>query len=289
MQFYLGPLGDLRALPVIERDQTVEAAAGAVLAEHESLSGSRTVQRMGPHRRTWDLSWVYLTLDEADEIDALRRGLLGSPLWLVDPNRPNLLPPQIATAGCERRSTAGWTSSSGLRSWRRVTDLPARVRPRMNGVIEWERTSTTVGALSVGRNTRAQQTPALPHGGMVVVAGWVRRTSATPSAVRFGLDVWNAAGARSTYLGSSVTPGGWVDLTYTMMLPPGSAAFSPVWLVDAGQPAATLQVTAPRAGYGAIAPDPSSGGGAAVVYVRNMPETYPSLGEVSTGLTLVES
>lgn len=287
MYFYLGPLGDLRELPPIERTETVSADADAPISEHVSLSGARVLDRMGPHRRTWDLSWMYLAPDEVDEIDSLRRGLLGAPLWLVDPQRPNLAAPQVATAGTERRSTDGWTSQAGARRWKLLDTRPPGVRSV--GAIEWER-ATIADILSVGRSTPTQRTPLLPGGGPVSVSGYLRRTSATATQVQVGIDFWLADGNRSTTLAAVTTPAlnVWTDLGYSATPPAGAVAFSPVWSVAAGQPASIMQITGVRTGHHATAPAPSVGGGAALVYPRKLPETYPSQDEISCGLTLVE-
>ncbi len=290
MYFYLGPLGGLRELPPIERDQQVAADADAPLAEHVSLTGARIVDRMGPHRRVWDLSWVYLTPDEVDEIDSLRRGLLGTPLWLIDPQRPNLATPQVATAGTERRSTDGWRSQAGARRWVR---LPAAARPtavRAVGAIEWER-ATVADFLDVGFTTPANRTPVAPGGGPVSVAGYLRRTTASAVQVQIGVEQFDAAG---NYLRLTqgppitLTQNTWVDMSYTHTPAADVASFAPYWFINAGQPASIHQVTGVRCGYGTQPPAPSVGGGAAQVYPRAMPENYPSLGEIDTGITLVE-
>lgn len=287
MYFHLGPLGDLRELPPIERDQNVDAAADAPAVEHVSLTGARIVDRLGPHRRVWDLSWVYLAPDEVDVIDSLRRGLLGSPLWLIDPQRPNLAAPQVATAGTERRSTDGWTSSAGARRWKRLEALPPGVRAV--GAIEWER-ATVADVLSTGRSTAAQRIPLLPYGGPVSVSSYLRRTSVVSTQVAIGIDWFTATGTRTTSLAPVVAPpqNTWVDVGHTATPPAGAVSFAPVWSVAAGQPASKFDVTGVRAGHGPTVPSPSVGGGAAQVYPRAMPENYPSQDETSCSLTLVE-
>lgn len=287
MQFYLGPLGDLRALPVIERDQKVDAPAAATIGEHTSLTGARTVDRMGPHRRTWQLSWVYLSPDEVDDIDSIRRGLLGSPLWLVDPQRPNLAAPQVATAGTERRTVDGWTSTAGARRWKRLEARPAGVRAV--GAIEWER-ATIADTLSVGRTLTALRTPLLRDGLPVSVAARIRRTSTVATQVRAGIDLFHADGSRTTVLAAAVTPAQneWIDLPLSTTPPSTAVAFAPCWSVEAGQPASVFQIAAVRCGYGSTPPAPSTGGGAALVYPRAMPETYRWQDQSDAGLTLVE-
>lgn len=288
MYFHLGALGDLRELPPIERDQTVDATAAATIGEHVSLTGARIIDRLGPHRRVWELTWVYLTRDQVDEIDSLRRGLLGWPLWLVDPQRPNLAPPQVATAGTERRSTAGWTSQAGARRWVQLPTVP-NATVRSVGAIEWER-ATIADVLSVGRSTTTQRTPLLPGSGPVSVSAYLRRTSAAAAQVQVGIDFWLADGNRSTSLATATTPGQnvWIDLGHSATPPAGAVAFSPVWTVAAGQPSSIFQISGVRVGYGATPPAPSTGGGTALVYPRTLPETYPSQDEISCGLTLVE-
>lgn len=294
MIFYLGPLGDLRALPPIESDQTVDATADAPVGEHRSLSGSRTQDRLGPHRRVWQLNWVYLEVDDTDLIDALRRGHLGSPLWLLDPQRPNLAPAQIASAGSERGSADGWETQTGTPRWKPALLDPA-TRPdgvRPVGVIEWTR-ATAADDLSVGRAHPAQRAPTPPGGAPVAASSWARVVSDTAVELAVGIETWDQDGTAIPQFvldPVTLTPGDpWVELPVTTEPTGPAASFAPYWSIAAAQPTCTVQVCGIRYGHGSTPPAPSSGGGSAQVFVREMPETYPGQDEISSSLTLVEA
>lgn len=289
MYFHLGPLGDLRALPPIESDATVDASAAGPFAEHVSLYGSRTIDRLGPRRRTWALQWSYLVATEIDELGALAGGLLGGPLWVVDPSRPNLLPTQVATAGTERRSADGWTVVNGSRTWVRLTARPPGVQSI--GAIAWSR-ATITDVLSVGRTTVRQRVPLRAGDTTVSVAASLARVSSVAVAVAIGIDAWDADGDLTTSFATPVTVGSnWSVLTHSWTVPAGTVSFAPVWSIAAGQPTSTVLVAGVRAGYGATPPAASSGGGVARVYVPGdgFTETEVSEGDWNAAMKLVET
>lgn len=291
MWFRLGPVGDLRSIPPVERDQSVDVDSDAPVAEHVTLTGARSQDRMGVVRSTWVLPWPYLTPAEVREVDAMRRGLLGGPLWLIDPLEPNVAPAAVATVGTERKGGDGWTAESGSRGWARAT-VPPPAGVDNVGVMQWSR-STIADTLSTGRSTVEQRVPLLPEGGPVSAASMVRLTTGSPIQVRFGIDLWDAADTRTTSLAPVVTlPAGqttYVELAHTVTPPSTAVTWAPVWTVAAGQPASTVQVRAVSMGYGSTPPPYSLGGGAARVFIRALSTTYDDDETITAKLTVVES
>lgn len=290
MWFHLGPAGDMRGLPPVEsRDQSVDVDTNAPVAEHQSLSGARTQDRMGVHRSVWQLPWPYLTVAEVADLERMRRGLLGGSLWLIDPLEPNLAPAAVATCGTEGKSPTGWASESGSRTWLRV-GLDRAPDTDNVGVIVWSR-STIADTLSIGRETPDQRVPLLGDGGQVVAAARLRRTSDDPVALAPVLDFFDLDGARTTLTGPTVTltGTGWVQVVLVAAPPAGAVTVDPAWSIAAGEPASTVQINAVALGYGTTPPPYSPGGGAARVFIRALAKTYDDDETITAKLTVVES
>lgn len=287
MIFHLGPLGDLQELPIIERDVEPTASSDAPGAEFVSLKGARSRDRIGPHRASWELEWKYLTVDEYDVLDALRRGHMGGPLWVVDPNVPNLANAQIATGGTEERSVRGWSTVSGARRWLRPATRQADVRER--GAVEWTK-ATAQDELATGREREEYRVPTPPDGGPMVVGARMLRSDAPAGVlVQPGVDLWTPAGSRSTSVlaaGRTVT-GVWTDVVFRIASTAGFASLAPMW--RAGAYSAGFYVAAVRVAWGTELPRPSRGGGSAVVTFPSLTRANPSEGEFSFSATLNEA
>jgi hypothetical protein len=283
--FHLGALGDLRELPVVERTEQVDAGREPQTGLHVALTGARTLDVLGRLRGRWVIPWRYLSPDQLAVLSALRAGRLGSPLRLVDPERPNLLHPNIATGGSEERSTDGWTATSGTLSWRQITDPPSGVLA--HGAIEWVRSTTAAGDLAPGRVGATYRAPVL-GGQQMRFSAFIRATAGTFD-VAFGVDHFDATEAVTTAVGVPATvPTTWTEVSYTWTPGAGRVAAAPVWRIADLQAASTMQVTGAQAVYGATALPWREGGGSPVVLIESLPEDRPWAGEYHTTLTLVE-
>lgn len=286
MYFYLGPPGRMFALPVIERDGEVPAGRTAPVGTFTSLKGAKSQDRLGPYRGAWELPYVYLGRAEYDLLDALRRGHLGGPLRLIDPQFPNLLPAQIATGGTDESSALGWSTIAGSRRFVRPQSIPLDLLAI--GAIEWTKAAAQ-DELATGRDVSTYRMPTPPNGGPVTVAARMLRADVPAElAILPGIDSWNAAGARTTTLAAARTvAGSWGDVVSTVTPPAGAVEWSPMWRAPAGT-AAVLDVAGVRAGHGTTAPGPDRGGGSAEVLIVDLPLTYPSQDEFSFVLKLEE-
>lgn len=286
MEFWLGPVGDLRQLPIVEWTERVTATrepAGGIAA---ALSGARTRYIMGRARGTWTIPWRYLDAGQVALLSALRAGRLGGPLRLVDPERPNLAHPQLATGGTEEQDTSGWAATNDALDWHWIADPPAGVLA--NGAITWTRSTTAAGDLAPGRAGHAYRAPA--RGTEVMSIGmWVRATSGTVAAA-FGVDHFNAAGVPTTVVGSAATvPSTWTQATTTWTPVAGQFAVAPALRIASGQPASVIEITGVQIAYGSTLGSWSEGGGAPVVLIDSLPEDRPWAGETDASLTLVEA
>lgn len=287
MQFYLGPAGALQPLPVIEASEQVEATRDPVAAITTSLAGGRTRDVLGRSRGRWVLPWVQLTPGQLAVLSALRAGRLGTPLRLVDPERPNLIHPNLATGGSEEQSSAGWpVTAPGYTTWAAITDPPAGVTAL--GALSWSRPTTAAGDLTPGRLGHPYRVPAL-LGQSVRLSLWVRATSGVLTAA-LGADDFDSAGAVTTTVPAAATvPSSWTELTYTWTPTAGRVSVAPVLRIPSGQPTSTVQLTGSQAVYGTAAQPWSEGGGAPVVLVDSLTEQRPWAGAVDATLTLIEA
>lgn len=112
MPFYLGPPGNLQTLPYMGKG--IQAALDLASAEHRALAGPRTVDYIGPPKRTYTLSRAFLTADELGLLEALALGMFGAgPYALVDPWRRNLLDENQSSGGDYSHDTTGFTVLAG--------------------------------------------------------------------------------------------------------------------------------------------------------------------------------
>lgn len=108
MTIYLGPPGNLQALPYMGRGIGAPLDLGASV--HRALGGVRTVDYVGDPKRTYTMERKYLTQDELSVLEGLALGAYGDPssLVLVDPFRRNMLTENQSTGGDYSRDSSGF-------------------------------------------------------------------------------------------------------------------------------------------------------------------------------------
>lgn len=108
--WYLGPLGDLRALvcPEIDIDMTVERYGGSF----QSLSGARRSDLTGL-RQKFDFNFTYLDQDEFKWYEALYQRLIPGPFRLINPLKKNRLTPESSSGRWGGGTAQGLTLTSG--------------------------------------------------------------------------------------------------------------------------------------------------------------------------------
>lgn len=139
--FYVGPLGNLMALPGVETQ--LDTPLTVIGGTHTSLAGAFTRDRFG-YKRSWTWTYAAMTAKQAQLVEALQRNMVPGPLYLLDPRRPNRLPEQIASGGSLLRTPDGFIPSNTTTClWRPLTyptatstTLPAW--PILRGCLEWQ-------------------------------------------------------------------------------------------------------------------------------------------------------
>ncbi|SDC25908.1 hypothetical protein [Actinokineospora iranica] len=275
-QFHLGPVGALRPLPSPSLGSGPDATATRHGAIHRSLDGRVTVDRVAV-KRTWSLTWPYLDPDTHAYLDALHHGLVAGPLWLVDPERRNRLPPHIAASGSFQHTTTGFFPSAGTLAW--TTEVPVPDVPLAGG-LDW---SVPAG----GGQLIADPCPVLP-GEPVCMSVWV---TSTVLPVGLLVALYDAAGAFVSFATSpspATTPetGARLWLTHTPTAPAALArlALTADSSTSGGRVATTGWQLEPGLTPGGWAP----GGGAAHVVPDALSAAYPVPGARATTLTLLE-
>lgn len=112
------------------------------VGERTTLSGARLVDQSPRHCRTWQLTWPWLSADDATILYELYTGVHGSPLTMVDDTARQLLPPSQAHATALAGDVTGWTILvGGGQLWSAAWGGPAARRQ-----LAWD-----IGPAGVGR------------------------------------------------------------------------------------------------------------------------------------------
>lgn len=108
-RYYLGPLGVMSPLPPFPARFEPEVTVRVPVADHVSLEGRSTQDRLGRVRRAWACRWEWLTEDEELRIQAALRGQAGGGLRLLDPRKRNIATEDISTTGAASLSLESFT------------------------------------------------------------------------------------------------------------------------------------------------------------------------------------
>jgi hypothetical protein len=129
--WYLGPLGDLRALEVPDLDVDInEVRFGGI---HQGLSGARTMDITG-HRTEFTLNFSYLDRDEYAWLEALHFRLIQGPHRLINPLKRNRLTAQACRLlPFEFRNSGVYSSAPWLQERDSTVDLPIYGRATVVG------------------------------------------------------------------------------------------------------------------------------------------------------------
>ncbi|WET76901.1 hypothetical protein P3102_22625 [Amycolatopsis sp. QT-25] len=280
--FWLGPLSLLRALPSPALGSGPHATPVRVGGTHRTLNGTPTVDVLG-RKRTWVLSWPYLDAETFAFLDAIDAGTLAdTPLWLIDPARPNRLPEQTASGGSARRSTVSFTPVGSTDLSYLAGTVPTGVGLPLGGGLRFMRPQNG-GQIITGDR------PPVLAGETVTFSAWCRGLAPVAVFVTFTSATGTALG---TVESPSISLGGrWTQVAVTATAP------------DTSGPAVTCAVgvntTSPlppsyvfTTGWqleSATEPGPFAiGGGAAVVVIESLKVSYPLPGSYAAELTLLE-
>lgn len=274
--FWLGPLGALRALPSPSLGGAPEMVPVRTGGLHRSITGRPTLDRLGI-RRTWVLTWPYLDEDTHRWLSLLYAGLLGGPVWLLDPTAGNRLPVQVATAGSVEHGPEGF-ATAGTLTWQATPVTPPdHPAPAGSGALTWT-TADTGGGLLLTRSA----VPVLPGEPVTFAASAASTVPVTLTAF-----VLNAADVVITTVSTApATPSsGGARMRLTVPATDGAASVRPGLVL--GQ-AGTVTTSAWSLTSGPEPVEWSAGGGAAMVLIESLPWKYPVPGSFATTLTLLE-
>lgn len=206
-RMYAGPLGYLRALSGHPADSSPEPQLIIPGAAHTALSGATTFDSSGRVRRTWMLTWDWISEDEETWLQSLFRRSANADVRFMDPRSRNLAPEDVSTGGSSTLSTAAFTRVGGSIAWA-ADSVPADLQGLVAGRLNWT-------GLANG-NTLYATFERLP-----VIAGSTYRVSAyvkTTTTFRFSARPFNTAGVEQAAVTDAVnnpsTAGVWTRLSW---------------------------------------------------------------------------
>lgn len=208
-RMYVGPLGNLRALPghpSVRPPDVYQTIPGAV---HESLSGARSLDRFGRPRRAWNLVWEMITEDVEVAIQAIMRGSAQAPLYLLDPRKRNCLAEDVSTGGSSTVGSDSFTEVGAGAVAYAAGDVPTDLAGIVAGAQSWTGLTASQKLWGSGQN-------------IAVVSGSAYRLSVYAKGstnINLAARPFDAAGAEQAAVLSSakVVTGAWqrFDWEYT--------------------------------------------------------------------------
>ena len=294
--WYLGPLGDLRALPCPEpgiTDTTVRY--GGI---HQGLSGARTVDVTG-YRTEYGFEFEYLEPEEFRWLRALHTRMVPGPYRLIDPRYRNRLSPQ-STALWQVATTSDATIPPDLgffastvvhQEW--VHDAPAEVVEAVRS-LRISNYTTSPDMLYFGRFDFGYGVPV--HDGETITYSIYARSAAEDDEEQpfqmildyFDRDLDHVG--VSEWQERTATPE-WQRFTLTVTVPTGTAAVVPALAFGSptGETTHPLHFAAPQLEAGDTATEWDIGGGAKTVHISSLETSSPRFPLTNCSLTLLEA
>lgn len=277
--WYLGPLGDLRALVVPEPGiQMNQVVYGGV---HQGLTGARTKDVTGT-RMDYDFQFNYLDQSEWSWLNALNTRLVPGPLYLIDPLRKN----RITTHGCGMKE--GASDPESVAYWKFVyemsTDRPSAIDLPIRSIKLLE-----VGAATAYRPDPVYPNPVFP--GETISASIYAKASASNSAT-LALDYFDADGTRHSspegHTVNATISTSWSRLQIqNHTVPAGVAGVRLAVIFGAGTPDVSL--SAPQVETGSSATEWEPGGAGSRVLLNSLTTTSPRFPLTNSTLNLLEA
>jgi hypothetical protein len=270
MSLHVGPLGQLRTLPVLPIRGRHPAGHERIGGASTSLDGTTTLD-VRAYRRTWAVDWTCLSADDWGWLEAwwlgLRRGVEHR---IVDPRRPNRLTRDGSSGGSYSHTTDAHTVTAGTVGYVAVADYPTAIQ--LDGAVSW-------AVPAPGATLRVDDTPRIPlvDGEEVTVSVLLN----DPGSVQVGARLYDVAGATTDDLSPAETHSGWVWRSHTFT-PAGQVSASLAVVAAAG--ARTARVGPARWGEDT---DWTPGSGCPAVLLTSFATTYP-LGYYDVGIELRE-
>lgn len=294
--WYLGPLGDLRALPCPEPDITdTTVRYGGI---HQGLSGARTVDVTG-YRTEYGFEFEYLEPEEFRWLRAMHTRMVPGPYRLIDPRYKNRLSPQstamwqvAATPDAVIPPGLGFFASSVVhREW--VHDAPTEV-PEAIRSLRISNYPTFPNALYFGRFDFGYGVPV--HDGETITYSIYVRSAAEDGEdqpFQMVLDYYNRdlVQVGGTGWQERVATPEWQRFTLTATMPTGIVAVVPAlgFGTFSGETTHPLHFAAPQLEAGDTATEWDLGGGSKTVHIASLETSSPRFPLTNCTLTLLEA
>jgi hypothetical protein len=286
---YLGPPGRVLTLPSVQLGQDVGLQrAGSV---RQLLSGGNAVDTVGSLHRAFTLEWAYLSDANFAALEALVSGVYGpGPFVMIDTNRVNLLPPNVASPTSVRADTYPWGTSTGaLSSVSTPTPLAGR------RILSWTPGTAAAGNATVyGYAFGLAQVFAVPVvSGLTYSFSASLRTTTGSATMAARIDSYSASGvllSNSSGSSTSIGTGAWTTRSVTAVTPNAAAVYvGPSVEVPAGTTTEVIVTDQWLMVTGGTLPSAwTRGTGAPRVMVDQLTDSYPLRGRHNVSLSLVE-
>lgn len=295
MTIYLGPVGNLQALPSMTAG--IKADLDLRAGVQQALGGARTVDYVGDPKRTYVMDRKRATADELAILEALAFELYGSgPYALIDPTRRNMLSLNQSSAGDYDHDSSGFSVLAGSVATTGPVTTAAQGRYHQTYTSAAAGAAGTSGLLAGSRATAAEviavgnATPVRQSVDYTFQAR-LKHVSGTAAAWRASLHWYDVAGALiSTSNGSgAVVTGAYADYSVTAASPAAAAYVVPgvtnnAVLAAANVVAVDSLMLSQASAAGLWVP----GTGVPRVVFTALGDSYPSQGYHDAALTLVE-
>lgn len=225
MTIYLGPVGNLIALPSIGRDIKADLQRPTAVHQIAGTKGGRVVDITGPAKRTYGMEREHLTADELATLEALYLGAYGpGPYVLLDPWRRNLVSANQSSGTDILADTTGFAANAGT-----ITSSTAQADQGLRS-LAWAVTAANQQVLtglstSVTASDLLVDIPVLPA---TVYSARVRgRLSTSTGTARLDLRWFTAAGvfiSESTGTATALATGSFTDMPALNLSSPSTAA-----------------------------------------------------------------
>lgn len=295
MTIYLGPVGNLQALPSMTAG--IKADLDLRAGVQQALGGARTVDYVGDPKRTYVLDRKRATADELGVLEALTFELYGpGPYALIDPTRRNMLSLNQSSAGDYDHDSTGFSVLAGSVATTGPVTTAAQGRYHQAYTSAASGAAGTSGLLAGRRSTAAE---VITVGGATPVRQAVdytfqarlKHVSGTAASWRAALlwyDVDGALLSTSNGTGAVVT-GAYADYSVTAASPSTAAYAVPGVTNDAVLAAVNvIAVDSLMLAQASVVGPWVPGTGVPRVAFTGLGDSYPSQGYHDTALTLVE-
>lgn len=268
---YLGPIGNMQALPPLTKGSNPGSTAVLIGAQHVTLSGRTTIDIAG-WKRQFPLSFSFRSEDELQSLQAAFRRISSGPFGsvrLILPRRRNCLSAQLSSGGSERQDTSGFTASAGALAFGIQSGLPGTVANLLGGQV-WTSTAAAQTLLS------SPTTVPIVPGASYLFSAWAAGTGTyTPTIQPYDVTGAALSAVTGTNLVLAASPAWGRGVVGRYNPTPTAASFAVGWTATG---AGTCNTTGWQVDTDPATPSPTAfvlGVGAPAVYVASMSEIYP--------------